>query len=153
MIVHKPLWSSHPHVRSGSELSLGERAADRVKHGLGSWSFIGIQTLVVVLWIVLNIVAVALQWDPYPFILLNLLFSTQAAYAAPILQLSNNRSDRQASELALSTHANGETLLDLNKQQMVILNELRALRETVAGMTEEAPCSTSSATSPASTNG
>ena len=131
MILHKPLWHAHPHVRSGTDLSLGERAADWVKHVLGSWAFIWTQTAVVLVWIALNLLAVAFRWDPYPFILLNLAFSTQAAYAAPILQLSNNRSDRQASELALSTHQNGEKLLALNEQQMTILTELRSLRRVV----------------------
>lgn len=143
MILPTPLWHAHPHVRSGGELSLGERAADRVKLVLGSWAFIWTQTAVVVVWVALNLLAVALRWDPYPFILLNLAFSTQAAYSAPILQLSNNRSDRQASELALSTHVNGEKLLELieqnltlSRQQVAMLGELRQLRATVADLAD-----------------
>jgi uncharacterized membrane protein len=128
----KPLWHQHPHVRSGRELTLGERAADRVKRGLGSWTFIFLQTGIVIVWIIGNLITLQglglPHWDPYPFILLNLAFSTQAAYSAPILQLSNNRSDRQASELALSTHSNGEQLLTMNKQQLEILTELRQVR-------------------------
>ena len=58
---------------------------------MGSWSFIIIQTILVVLWMVLNIVGIINHWDPYPFILLNLLFSTQAAYAAPIIMMAQNR--------------------------------------------------------------
>ncbi len=58
---------------------------------MGSWSFIIIQTLIVIVWMTLNIVGIFMQWDPYPFILLNLLFSTQAAYAAPIIMMSQNR--------------------------------------------------------------
>lgn len=57
----------------------------------GSWRFIVVQTVIVIAWIGANIVAVALRWDPYPFILLNLVFSTQAAYAAPLILLSQNR--------------------------------------------------------------
>jgi uncharacterized membrane protein len=57
----------------------------------GSWRFIIIQTGIVAVWIALNLVAVIYRWDPYPFILLNLLFSTQAAYAAPLILLSQNR--------------------------------------------------------------
>jgi uncharacterized membrane protein len=57
----------------------------------GSWAFIIVQTMIVVLWIGLNLLAVMHHWDPYPFILLNLVFSTQAAYAAPLILLSQNR--------------------------------------------------------------
>jgi uncharacterized membrane protein len=57
----------------------------------GSWNFIIVQTVIVILWIGMNLAAVAYRWDPYPFILLNLVFSTQAAYAAPLILLSQNR--------------------------------------------------------------
>jgi uncharacterized membrane protein len=57
----------------------------------GSWTFIIVQTMIVVLWIGLNLLALVHRWDPYPFILLNLVFSTQAAYAAPLILLSQNR--------------------------------------------------------------
>src|ERR1700743_3001021 len=56
-------------------------------------SYLLIQTIVVVVWILLNVFAVSLRWDPYPFILLNLAFSTQAAYAAPLILLAQNRQD------------------------------------------------------------
>jgi uncharacterized membrane protein len=69
----------------------GQRLADSVTGVFGSWRFIVVQTVIVVLWISTNIVAITLRWDPYPFILLNLLFSTQAAYAAPLILLSQNR--------------------------------------------------------------
>jgi uncharacterized membrane protein len=61
----------------------------------GTGSYLLIQTIVVVIWIVLNIVAVGLRWDPYPFILLNLAFSTQAAYAAPLILLAQNRQENR----------------------------------------------------------
>jgi uncharacterized membrane protein len=60
----------------------GQRLADSVTGVFGSWRFIVVQTVIVILWIGANIIAVALRCDPFPFILLNLLFSTQAAYAA-----------------------------------------------------------------------
>ncbi len=65
--------------------------ADRVSASFGSWAFIVAQSVIVLVWIGLNLVAWGSGWDPYPFILLNLLFSTQAAYAAPLLLLSQNR--------------------------------------------------------------
>jgi uncharacterized membrane protein len=61
----------------------------------GTGSYLLIQTLVVIVWILLNIVAVGLRWDPYPFILLNLAFSTQAAYAAPLILLAQNRQENR----------------------------------------------------------
>lgn len=82
----------HPvNKRQYDQRSFGERMADRVTASFGSWTFISAQTAVVVVWIAMNIVAFVYRWDPYPFILLNLLFSTQAAYAAPLLLLSANR--------------------------------------------------------------
>jgi len=82
-------------------LTLGQRAADTVAHGMGSWRFIIIQSVLLVTWITLNIVAFIAHWDPYPFILLNLVMSFQAAYAAPIIMMSQNRQvhkDRIAAE-------------------------------------------------------
>ncbi|AJW43060.1 membrane protein [Rhodococcus sp. B7740] len=67
----------------------GEKAA----RFLGTGRYLAIQTGIVIVWIFLNVVAVNLQWDPYPFILLNLAFSTQAAYAAPLILLAQNRQD------------------------------------------------------------
>jgi uncharacterized membrane protein len=72
-------------------LNFGERLADSVASGMGSWRFIIIQTVIVLAWMVLNVVAFMDHWDPYPYILLNLLFSTQAAYAAPIIMMAQNR--------------------------------------------------------------
>jgi uncharacterized membrane protein len=61
----------------------------------GTGTYLGLQTIVVIIWIVLNIAAVSLRWDPYPFILLNLAFSTQAAYAAPLILLAQNRQENR----------------------------------------------------------
>lgn len=69
------------------------RFTERVARFLGTGKYLFWQTLIVVVWIVLNLAAVSLRWDPYPFILLNLAFSTQAAYAAPLILLAQNRQD------------------------------------------------------------
>ncbi|MBW4719286.1 DUF1003 domain-containing protein [Saccharothrix obliqua] len=69
------------------------RFSERLARFLGTGKFLFWQTLIVVVWITLNLAAVSLQWDPYPFILLNLAFSTQAAYAAPLILLAQNRQD------------------------------------------------------------
>jgi len=74
-------------------MTFGQRLSDAIASGMGSWRFIIIQSAIVAAWIGLNLVEVLFKpFDPYPFILLNLLFSTQAAYAAPIIMMSQNRS-------------------------------------------------------------
>ncbi len=79
------------HEEHTETLSFGQSLADSVANGMGSWKFIIIQTLIVALWMTMNIVGFCYHWDVYPFILLNLLFSTQAAYAAPIIMMAQNR--------------------------------------------------------------
>ena len=69
------------------------RLSERVARFLGTGRFLAIQSVIVVVWITINTFAVAWRWDPYPFILLNLAFSTQAAYAAPLILLAQNRQD------------------------------------------------------------
>ncbi len=69
--------------------------AERVARFLGTGSYLAIQTVIVVVWILLNIGAFSWGWDPYPFILLNLAFSTQAAYAAPLILLAQNRQENR----------------------------------------------------------
>lgn len=81
--------------RRGLEFDPGAfaSAAERVARYLGTGRYLAIQTVIVIAWIALNGVSWWLQWDPYPFILLNLAFSTQAAYAAPLILLAQNRQD------------------------------------------------------------
>ncbi len=69
------------------------RFSERIARFLGTGRFLAAQTVIVVVWITLNLAALTLHWDPYPFILLNLAFSTQAAYAAPLILLAQNRQD------------------------------------------------------------
>jgi uncharacterized membrane protein len=100
------------------EAPLGARIADRVTTFLGSWAFIVIQTVIVLIWIAGNVVLL-FDFDPFPFILLNLAFSTQAAYAAPLILLAGNRQalrDRLTLE-----HAAKEA--DIEEQQNVELLE------------------------------
>ena len=74
-------------TKTTSKFSLG----DRIAATMGSWSFIIIQSVLLAIWIALNVTAFVRQWDPYPFILLNLALSFQAAYAAPVIMMSQNR--------------------------------------------------------------
>ena len=88
----RPGGHRHPaNQRRHDQRTRSEVLADRVTAVFGSWTFIIAQTMIVVLWIGLNLLALVHRWDPYPFILLNLVFSTQAAYAAPLILLSQNR--------------------------------------------------------------
>ncbi|MFV2038727.1 MAG: DUF1003 domain-containing protein [Acidimicrobiales bacterium] len=101
------------------------RRSESIARFLGTGRFLAIQTVVVVAWIAVNSVAVALRWDPYPFILLNLVFSTQAAYAAPLILLAQNRQDARDRALAeLSREVNDRILSDTE----FLSRELAAIR-------------------------
>ena len=97
---------------------------------MGTARFLIIQTILVIIWITLNVLFLALQWDKYPFILLNLMFSVQAAYAAPLILLAQNRQelrDRRQAEtdraVAASTQANAEFLArELASVRLVLAN-------------------------------
>jgi uncharacterized membrane protein len=96
--------------------SLSQEVADVVTRVIGSWAFILLQTTVLVLWMVLNITAYVQRWDPYPFILLNLALSFQAAYAAPFLMMSSNRQaalDRARAEEDYRTNIKAELEIEL----------------------------------------
>jgi uncharacterized membrane protein len=95
----------HPGVRTKDELSLGERAADRAVTFFGSWPFVIWQTVIVLAWMFLNTWhGWHYAWDGYPYILLNLAFSTQAAYAAPLVMIAQRRNAQIASERAEHDH-------------------------------------------------
>ena len=102
--------------RPAFQLTLGQRIADMVAAAMGSWKFIIIQTTILVIWIVLNVTAYVQKWDPYPFILLNLALSFQAAYAAPFIMMSQNRQqdiDRQAAENDRQVNIKAELEIEL----------------------------------------
>ncbi|TFV78398.1 DUF1003 domain-containing protein [Blastococcus sp. CT_GayMR19] len=115
------------------------RFAEGIARFLGTGRFLAVQTILVIAWIALNVFAVRLRWDPYPFILLNLAFSTQAAYAAPLILLAQNRqADRdrvQAEEdraRAASTRADTEYLARELAALRVAIGEL-ATRDFIRG--------------------
>ncbi len=98
--------------------SVGQRLADSVASGMGSWRFIIIQTIIVAVWMSLNVVGFVHHWDAYPFILLNLLFSTQAAYAAPIIMMAQNRqSDRDRAQAQADYQTNIDSKLEIEALQ------------------------------------
>ena len=101
-----PFNHRHPPVQNTNEvfeeqLTSGQRTADWVASTMGSWKFIITQTSIIALWIILNVIAWIQHWDPYPFILMNLVLSLQAAYAAPIIMMSQKR---QAARDRLEAH-------------------------------------------------
>ena len=87
--------SKNWHQKHEERLTPGQKIADFVADGMGSWTFIIAQSIFVALWISFNLVGWFYHWDVYPFILLNLLFSTQAAYAAPVIMMSQNRQNER----------------------------------------------------------
>lgn len=92
----EPFHHAHGPVENVNDIiadrsTLGQRAADRVAAIVGSWRFIIIQSVILAVWVVLNATAWLHHWDPYPFILMNLVLSLQAAYTAPIIMMSQNR--------------------------------------------------------------
>ena len=95
--MRRPADLSTPRYRGGFPLHYDPEAFCRFSEGLartlGTGRYLMVQTVVVIVWIIVNVVAAALRFDPYPFILLNLAFSTQAAYAAPLILLAQNRQD------------------------------------------------------------
>jgi len=123
----------HEHHKSSS--SFAQHLADSVASGMGSWRFIIIQTTIVIIWMAANVVGFIYHWDVYPYILLNLLFSTQAAYAAPIIMMAQNRQnerDRANAEQDFKTNVEAkkeiEELLErLNSIEIDKLDKILAL--------------------------
>jgi uncharacterized membrane protein len=112
------LWHKHPGVRSGSDLTVGERAADRMRNAMGSWPFVGSFFAVMAAWVVVNTLIIShlshhKAFDPYPYILLNLFLSMLAGVQAAALLIAAKRSDGMASEIALHTEHNTEDIKTL----------------------------------------
>lgn len=127
----KPV-DGHRHVVNRTmvdEAPRSARIADAVTAFMGSWTFIGIQTAIVALWVGGNIF-LFFHFDPYPFIFLNLAFSTQAAYAAPLILLASNRSsvrDRMTLE-----HAAAEADIEEKQNDELLLGNREILERVVA---------------------
>ncbi|HEY8781673.1 MAG TPA: DUF1003 domain-containing protein [Mucilaginibacter sp.] len=105
-------------------LGFGQRLADSVATGMGSWRFIIIQTIIVILWMAANVVGFIFHWDVYPYILLNLLFSTQAAYAAPIIMMAQNRQNERD---RVQANADFKTNVDAKKEIEELMQKLNSI--------------------------
>jgi len=125
------------HASHAAERTFGQRVADSVAATMGSWTFIIIQSVVLAIWIVVNVIAWVSHWDPYPFILLNLALSFQAAYAAPFIMISQNRQaerDRRQADEDYRTNVEAEQRIeDLQRHlaaiEMNVLNRILAILE------------------------
>ncbi len=109
------------HIPTHETHNLGERLSDRITRTIGSWKFIVIQSCLLVIWIAVNVTAYTLQWDPYPFILLNLALSFQAAYTAPVILMSQNREaqiDRQKLNYYYEVNLKSELEIELLHQKL-----------------------------------
>ena len=113
------------------------RRAEATARFLGTPRYIAAQTLVVIVWIALNAIAVSLRWDPYPFILLNLAFSTQAAYAAPLILLAQTRqADRDKVAVAKLEAHREEVSRDMENREAALRKETDELKALLAANTE-----------------
>src|SRR5579872_3296500 len=125
----------HTKDRPPDALTLGQRIADQVAAIMGSWPFIIVQSAILAAWIVLNITAYVQRWDPYPFILLNLALSFQAAYAAPFIMMSQNRQqdiDRKEAENDHQINIKAELEIELLHQKIDQLREKEVMMLTQA---------------------
>ncbi len=135
----RPYSHDHPPIRNvydllDEKLTPAERAANRVTHLMGSWRFIIIQSLLLSAWVTLNVVAWVRHWDPYPFILMNLTLSLQAAYTAPVILMSQNRQ-------AMRDRAVGQYDFVINQKAeeeiRAVLTHLEAQNQALALLLEE----------------
>lgn len=142
--LRRSKWYLHPGVRTGDQLTIGERAADRMRNGMGSWTFVGAFLLIMAVWILVNsalkighpLSGGTQGFDPYPYILLNLVLSTMAGLQAAALLIAAKRADAISSEIAVHTLKNTESdrrLLEENteltrvvKSHTDILDDLHA---------------------------
>jgi uncharacterized membrane protein len=124
-------WHKHPGVRSGDDLTLGERAADRMRNMMGSWPFVFAFFGIMITWAVVNSVFYLggthgkHGFDPYPYILLNLFLSMLAGVQAAALLIAAKRADAISSEIAVHTEKNTDDLKDLVNDNTTLTQEVK----------------------------
>lgn len=129
----------HSQIRNVNEIinenkTAGQRLADTVASVMGSWRFIILQSFILTGWVILNLIAWVQHWDPYPFILMNLVLSLQAAYAAPIIMMSQNR---QAERDRLEAHNDYLINKKAEEEVHVILEHNSAQNEALLTLHKE----------------
>ncbi len=128
----KPFQITNWHSEHKKHLTRGERAADIMRNGMGSWGFVGGFVLFMVLWAILN--SVTKGWDPYPFILLNLFLSMLAGLQGAILLIASKRQDAIAAALAkhdydtnVASKKDIEKLMEINNRQLGMITDLQKI--------------------------
>jgi len=122
--------------------SSGQKLADWFTEIIGTWTFILIQSILLVIWVALNVTAYINHWDPYPFILLNLVLSMQAAYAAPIIMMSQNRQnakDRIKAQLDYKTNEKAEQEVEEIQQYLhrIECHKLEEIKKSIEELQEK----------------
>jgi len=124
---HGPVKNANEVIKE--QLTFGQRASDWIAEKVGSWEFIIGQSALLILWGILNVTAWIQHWDPYPFILMNLVLSLQAAYTAPMIMMSQNRkADRDRIEAHLDYEINQKAEIEIK----IILENLEAQNVVIA---------------------
>jgi uncharacterized membrane protein len=123
-------WHKHPGVRSGDQLSLGERSADRMRNMMGSWPFVFSFFAVMIAWAIINTLLFEhilhhKAFDPYPYILLNLFLSMIAGVQAAALLIAAKRADAISSEVALHTAANTDDIKTLIAENTTLTSQVK----------------------------
>jgi uncharacterized membrane protein len=127
-------WHRHPGVRKAEQLSFGERAADRMRNTMGSWTFVFCFFGVMALWAIINgllHLGGNKGFDPYPFILLNLFLSMLAGVQAAALLIAAKRADQVSSEIAVHTENNTDDIKALLEQNTRLTEAIEALTKEV----------------------
>jgi uncharacterized membrane protein len=123
-------WHKHPGVRSGSELTFGERSADRMRNMMGSWPFVFSFFGVMITWAIVNTLLFEhvlhhKAFDPYPYILLNLFLSMLAGVQAAALLIAAKRADAISSEVAIHTSTNTDDIKKLITENTAIIAQVK----------------------------
>jgi uncharacterized membrane protein len=134
-------WHKHPGVRSGDQLSLGERAADRMRNMMGSWPFVFSFFGIMAMWVIVNTIFLqrilsGKAFDPYPYILLNLFLSMLAGVQAAALLIAAKRADAISSEIAIHTESNTDDIKTVLAENKRLLAENTALTTQVKKNTD-----------------
>jgi uncharacterized membrane protein len=126
---HEPVKNINEIIESGK--TSGQKAADKIAMIIGSWKFLIIQSVILTFWIILNLAAYINHWDPYPFILLNLFLSLQAAYTAPVIMMSQNRQNERD---RLEAHNDFNINLKAEEEIRVLMDHIEAQNKALLEM-------------------
>ena len=127
-------WHRHPGVKTGDDLTLGQRAADKVRNGMGSWPFVFLFLGAMAMWACINTflhVGGDSGFDPYPYILLNLMLSTMAGLQGAILLIAAKRADQVSSEVALHDLQQDQRAVEILEDQNKALAQMYAWAQAI----------------------